>query len=294
MKIRLISVCLSIAMAFALSISAYATEDDKIRSGWQTIGGNTFYIMEDGNPAVEDMNIYGVRYCFTPDGVCTGRYTGWTKSSEGRRYYRDGVLAQNKWLKATNGNRYYATENGTMATGWLKVEEGKGWQGWRFFNDRGVMYAGEVTINGNEYIFSNEGVLEQFDYTTSISSLFSKVEKNAPSDLYGGLYFDDGMIIIKSTDVEKMQEYMNEAFPNTIDYVISECRYTQKQLNTVLDKLTERLGEMNIVSTCTNAEQNCVIVGVTELTDDLKEFVSGINIGDCVRYEIVSGESVDD
>ena len=67
MKIRLISVCLSIAMAFALSISAYATEDDKIRSGWQTIGGNTFYIMEDGNPAVEDMNIDGVRYWFTPD-----------------------------------------------------------------------------------------------------------------------------------------------------------------------------------------------------------------------------------
>lgn len=282
------------AMALALSISAYAAEDDKLQPGWQTVDGSTFYIKDDGNPAVEDMNIDGVRYCFAPDGVCTGRYTGWTKSSEGRRYYRDGVLAQNKWLKATNGNRYYATENGTMATGWLKAEEGKGWLGWRCFNDRGVMYAGKVTINGNEYEFSQEGVLEQFDIDTSISSHFTRVEKNALSNLFGGLYYDDGMIVIKATDVKKMQEYMNKAFPDSIDYVISECRYTQKQLNTVLDKLTERLGEMNIVSTCTSAEQNCVIVGVTKLTDELEEFVGGINIGGCVRYEIVSGESGDD
>ncbi|MBQ8842421.1 MAG: hypothetical protein IJZ65_07320, partial [Ruminiclostridium sp.] len=66
----------------------------------------------DGTMITKSCKIGGVRYKFTSDGVCKGKYTGWTKSSKGRRYWKDGILITNRYLRTKSGVRYYADENG--------------------------------------------------------------------------------------------------------------------------------------------------------------------------------------
>lgn len=58
--------------------------------------------------------INGIMYCFNESGVCTGKYTGWTKQkndSDKRRYYVDG-FASVDWVKINNKFYYFADNNG--------------------------------------------------------------------------------------------------------------------------------------------------------------------------------------
>ncbi len=90
--------------------SVIAAEKDGAR-GWSEINGERFYIKSDGAFATKSTTIDGVRYTFDKFGVCTGRYTGWTKSDKGRKYWRNGILVKNRAFKV-KGISYYADENG--------------------------------------------------------------------------------------------------------------------------------------------------------------------------------------
>lgn len=82
------------------------------KKGWNEIDNKQYYIKSDGTMITKSCKIGGVRYKFTSDGVCEGKYTGWTKSSNGRRYWKDGILIRNRYLRTKSGTRYYADENG--------------------------------------------------------------------------------------------------------------------------------------------------------------------------------------
>ena len=40
--------------------------------------------------------IDGRAYCFSKNGVCTGLYTGWSDTGNGRRFFRRGELVTGK------------------------------------------------------------------------------------------------------------------------------------------------------------------------------------------------------
>lgn len=56
--------------------------------------------------------IDGTYYYFNNQGICTGRYTGWTKSSKGKRYYLKGKYLTGK--QDINGKSYSFDKNGYL------------------------------------------------------------------------------------------------------------------------------------------------------------------------------------
>ncbi len=87
----------------------------KYNIGWNEIDNKQYYIKSDGTMITKSCKIGGIRYKFTSDGVCKGKYTGWTKSSKGRRYWKDGILITNRYLRTKSGVRYFADENGYVS-----------------------------------------------------------------------------------------------------------------------------------------------------------------------------------
>lgn len=84
--------------------------------GWNEFDGKSYYIKANGAFATKSCVINGIRYKFSSDGVCQGKYTGWTKSSSGRRYWKNGIVLKNKWLKTSAGKYYYAGSDGYIET----------------------------------------------------------------------------------------------------------------------------------------------------------------------------------
>lgn len=80
-------------------------------SMWVQPNENLYYV-KLGELVRRSTVIDGIRYQFDKNGVCHGKYTGWTKSTRGRRYYKDCVMITNKWIKTKSGQRYYAGADG--------------------------------------------------------------------------------------------------------------------------------------------------------------------------------------
>ncbi len=98
----------------------------KCTKGWNRINNTDYYVKSDGTLATKSTIIDGVRYKFTSDGVCHGKYTGWTKSSAGRKYWKDGKLLTKSAI--INGVRYKIKSNGICEgkyTGWTTSGKGK-------------------------------------------------------------------------------------------------------------------------------------------------------------------------
>ncbi len=91
-------------------VASYSFHECK--NGWNTIDGKKYYVKKDGTLVTKSCKIGGVRYKFTADGICRGRYTGWTKSAKGRRYWKNGELVTEKYIRTKSGKRYYADKDG--------------------------------------------------------------------------------------------------------------------------------------------------------------------------------------
>ena len=80
--------------------------------GWNVVGGDRYYVNSKGNIVTNNCTINGIRYKFGKNGVCEGKYTGWTKNSKGRRYWKDGVLQKNTEITTDSGKTYMIDRNG--------------------------------------------------------------------------------------------------------------------------------------------------------------------------------------
>ena len=132
------------------------------RAGWRELDGNRYYIELGGNMVMKSQEIGGIRYKFTADGVCHGEYTGWTRSSKGRRYYKNGVMIANKWLTAKNGTRYLTGPDGYLRTGWVA----RGLNKLYFFNEKGE-WDGERYYTGYAPKTLDD-FLKDFDYSDEL------------------------------------------------------------------------------------------------------------------------------
>lgn len=66
---------------------------------WVSVNGKDHFILSDGTVLTKSATIDGIRYTFGEDGVCQGKYTGYTNSGKGRRYRKNGELVKNKWIR---------------------------------------------------------------------------------------------------------------------------------------------------------------------------------------------------
>lgn len=74
------------------------------------------YAGADGRKVTGGKTIDGIRYVFDEYGYCQGKYTGFTKSSKGKRYWKNGTLVKNKWIRVNGERKYYAGANGYFVT----------------------------------------------------------------------------------------------------------------------------------------------------------------------------------
>ncbi|MDE6132494.1 MAG: hypothetical protein K2G04_03840, partial [Oscillospiraceae bacterium] len=84
------------------------------KTGWITVGKNTFYIKKNGTLATENTIIGGVFYRFGEDGKYLGTYTGFARSGDKRCYYQSGVKLTGDFT--VNGKSYRADKNGNILT----------------------------------------------------------------------------------------------------------------------------------------------------------------------------------
>ena len=120
--------------------------------GWQKIGGAWVYYDQDGVLTTGAAQIDGILYGFSGDGKLLA--DGWQKGS-GKYYYvtGGGVLASNEWL-SSYGCWYFLQENGTMATGWMEIDDG-----WYYFSEDGAMATGWLQAGDHWYLMKENGVM---------------------------------------------------------------------------------------------------------------------------------------
>lgn len=92
------------------------------KTGFQTIGGKTYYIKKDGSKAKGWLTLNGYKYYFNKTtGV---QKKGWATDSKGNKRYftkNKGVMATG-WMKNTkNQRRYFDKNTGIMKTGWFTL-----------------------------------------------------------------------------------------------------------------------------------------------------------------------------
>ena len=103
-------------------------------------------------------SVDGVTYRYSDSGEQVGKYTGWAKTSKGRRYYKNGVMLKKTWLKAKTGKYYYIGKDGYMSTGFVKVTRDKNKGEYSYFDENGVW-------DGNTYASDSFDSVFLYDIT---------------------------------------------------------------------------------------------------------------------------------
>lgn len=89
------------------------------------LAANTVFLTMSAVASADKLKtIDGVKYLYSDSGERLGTYSGWSNSTAGRRYYKNGILVKSKWLKK-NRKYYYISSNGYAVTGWIKNSKGK-------------------------------------------------------------------------------------------------------------------------------------------------------------------------
>ena len=117
-----------------ISLRDKSSQDDVITvynltpysTGWNNVNGDKYYVNKDGTLATKSAIINDIRYKFTSDGVCHGKYTGWVKTTKAKRYYKNGVMVTKSCI--INNIRYKFSSDGICLgkyTGWTRTSDGE-------------------------------------------------------------------------------------------------------------------------------------------------------------------------
>ena len=150
----------------------YANDNGKLAKGWKQVKGKWYYFDRncamfsddwiEGAKSTEDNPVW---YYVKPDGAMA---TGWYKFSEENAWHYFGADGAERygWQKVNNVWYYLYPKNigdyddedfigmGTMATGWLELEDGV-----YYLKSSGAMVTGKQTIDGVNYEFTSAGRL---------------------------------------------------------------------------------------------------------------------------------------
>ncbi|MBE6845654.1 MAG: hypothetical protein E7508_08110 [Ruminococcus sp.] len=265
------------------------SSDILYKSCWYESDGFKYYIDKNGMPTTKNRTIGGIRYVFNKYGQCQGKYTGWTKSASGRRYYKNGVMLKERWLKTKSGKKYYAGEDGYMRTGWYRVADG-----WCYFDDKnGQMATGDVKINGNTYTFSADGIwngLADYDNTKIYNTLSKKLSK----DDYGGIYLDKNAVVVMSKNVSAVKKLTDELKKLYAPIVVKECNYSVNELETVKKHLDKNQKKYGISAISTDVKNNRISVEMKKSNSKLNAYLDTLDDDNIVRIEYTDVVMTDD
>lgn len=246
----------------------FVNDDGTLASGWKTVGNKKYYFRKNGEAITKSSSINGVRYSFGKDGVCAGTYTGWTRSGGNRYYFLDGVK-QNGWCKINDSWHYLDEKTGASTTG-------------------------TAELYGKNYTFSDSGVWDghaDVDY----SSPYFSLEKKLPTDASGGVYVNDGVLVVMTKDRERVAPIVEKARETYAPIVMRDCKFSLDDLNEVSENLSRNHKKYSINGWGTEIMDNRVGINTAKFTDEFKEYIDSLDDPDIVNIEfgVVVEDSAD-
>ena len=126
--------------------------DGEKATGFQSIGGRTYYFNKKGIMQTGWKTIGGKKYCFTGAGVMR---SGW-QTLGGKTYYFDETGVMQTGFLHLNGDTYYLGDDGFMRKGWRTIDGGR----YYFSNGEGregTMLVGIRRLGSHYYYFGPDG-----------------------------------------------------------------------------------------------------------------------------------------
>ncbi len=116
-----------------------------LKTGWQSIDGNLFYLFDDGSVADGWQIIDDNKYYFENHYAVKG-----FKEIGGATYFFSNINAVlKKGWQSIDGNSFYLFDDGRVAYGWQTIDHNK------YYFDNGYAVKGFKEIDGKTYFFSN-------------------------------------------------------------------------------------------------------------------------------------------
>ena len=132
----------------------------------------------------------GVTYRYSDSGEQVGKYTGWAKTSKGKRYYKNGTALKGKWIKTKSGKYYYIGKDGYMSIGFVKVTRDKNKGEYSYFDENGVWDGNTYASDSFDSVFVYD--IAEVEPTDSaaweISSEFTDYFTLEKDDVFGTFY----------------------------------------------------------------------------------------------------------
>lgn len=237
----------------------FVMPDGSYAAGWKTVNGKEYYFRKNGEAITKSTVIGGVRYKFGKDGVCAGEYTGWTKSGGKRFYFLDGL----------------------KQTGWRRLSDG-----WHYFDEKsGAHTTGSLELYGKTYTFSADGVWDGHADTDYASPYFS-LEKKLPKDASGGVYVNDGVLIVMTKDREKVAPIVEKMRETYAPIIMQDCKFSANELEAVRSHLDENHSKYSINAWGTATMSNQVSITTGRVTDELQDYINSLDDPKIISVEI--------
>ena len=121
----------------------FSTDDASLKTGWLTLGDwNLYFDSETYECATGIKEIDGEKYLFDSNGIL-----------------------QTSGTPIVNGEKYWIKSDGSFGSGWLYLGDWKMY----FVPETNTASIGIVNIDGKDYLFNNDGVMQNFAGTTVVN-----------------------------------------------------------------------------------------------------------------------------
>ena len=210
----------------------------------------------------------GVKYRYSDSGEKKGTYTGWTKTSSGKRFYYKKGVAQTGWVH--------------IGKNWYYIDKSKG------------RLTGKQTIGGALYNLGKGGSWDKKctypDGTAEYppDKLWSVLSKKA----YGGLVYEDGMYVVMSVD-GKAEKAVQKALPGLSGIIFRPVKYSIYELEKIRTKLADELKGKWYGHGINDAENKIVFEVDEEYLDEVTKYINDNGYSDYARAETGSEPTLD-
>lgn len=277
-------VCAAVISTASFSVSAYADElirkdgniycmdGDEYITGWKEIDGERYFFKKTGEAVTKSTTIGGIRYKFSSDGICKGKYTGWARSGDKRYYYIDGEKAKG-WFWSPKVN---------------KLNE------WFYFDEKsGALAVGATIIDGKEYEFSSNGVWEGKN-TIDSGSCYAKLTKKLSQNDYGGIYINNSSLVVLSVNEKNVRKVTDKLKEKFAQITLKECKFSASELEKVEKHIWAKRKEYGVVGISTDVKNNRIEVEMPKDNDKFSNYIKSLDDSSIVYVKYSDGVTVDD
>lgn len=252
--------------------SIYCVDGGKYLTGWQDINGERYYFRKTGEAVTKSATIGGIRYKFSSDGVCQGKYTGWAKSNGKRFYYLDGVKAKGWfWSAAVN-----------------KPNE------WFYFDETsGALATSTTVIDGKEYEFSSDGVWKGKNSIDS-GSCYNRLMKKLSKDDHGGIYINNSALVVMSVNEKNIRKVTDKMKDQFAQIVIKDCKFSANELEKVSSFIWKNRKKFGVAGISTDIKNNWVEVEMPKDNSKFSEYLKSLDDSSIVHITYCDITAIDD